>query len=91
MQVPKSKRWLDGYNFEEWPIERHIGWTVATAGPVDLDLEDQNVMFNTGKTRVLPVGYPSVLKAIVRGYAYTYDINNGVMKFPVELLRPWER
>lgn len=86
----KSKKWLDGVQYEEWPIEKHIGWTVCTAGWVDLDLEDQSVMFNTGRQRKLAPGTPMILKAIDKGYAYTYN-GNGVMRMPIELLQPWSR
>ena len=91
MEAPKSKRWLDGVNYEQWPIGKHVGWAVITAGWVDLDLEAQGVMFNTGRQRKLPPGTPMILKHIDEdGYAYTYS-NNGVMRMPVQVLEPWKR
>lgn len=86
----KSQKWLDGKQQNVWPIEKHIGWVVCTAGWVDLDLEPQNVSYNCGPQRILPPGTRMILKHIEEGYAYTYS-NNGVMLMPVEVLEPWVR
>jgi hypothetical protein len=49
-------------------------------------------MFNDRGPRKLPPGKPMVLKSIDReGYAYTYDYEHGVMRFPQELLVPWQK
>ena len=90
--APKSKRWLDGYQYEQWPIERHIGWTVVSAGWIDTRLERRNVMYNARCRDLLPPGLPMTLKAIDDyGYAYVYNEADGLMKLPVEVLEPWTR
>lgn len=88
-QVPRTNRWQDGYNMEMWPIARHIGWQVQTAGMVQLDLiEPKGPGYNYGSQRVLPPKTRAVLKHIdERGRAYVYN-DNGVMMMPVELLEP---
>lgn len=88
----KSKKWLDGKNWDLWPnIEEHIGWTVVTAGPVSLSMEGTTPMYNCGPILDLPTGYPMILKAIENGYAYGYHHENGVMRMPVEVLKPWQK
>lgn len=68
---------------------QHIGHVVITAGTVDLDLEDQNISYNCGTQRLLPPGFPMILKDIDgNGMAYAYHHNNGVMKMPAVLLMP---
>jgi hypothetical protein len=88
----KNKKWLDGKQQYYWPIRDHIGWSVCTAGWVDLDLEPRTVMFNDRGPRRLPPGSLMILKDIDDlGYAYTYDTDHGVMRFSAELLEPWQR
>lgn len=90
--IMKKQQWLDGKQQEYWPVETQIGWSVITAGWVDLDLEDQGVEFNTGRMRILPPGLPMILKHIDSdGFAYTYRDDNSVMRMPAELLEPWKR
>lgn len=85
----KDNRWVDGKQQDLWPDSvDHINWTVATAGPVNLDLEDRTVMFNAGRTRILPTGFPMVLKTIKEGMAYCYSDHEGVIRVPAELLVP---
>lgn len=85
----KSNRWLDGRQQDLWPDRiDHINWVVQTAGPVNLDLEDRTVMFNSGKTRTLPSGFPMILKSVEDGMAYCYNDHEGVIRVPVELLVP---
>lgn len=88
----RENKWLDGKQLDKWPVpEEHIGWAVATAGPVDLDLEDRTPSFNDGPTRRLPTGFPMILKDITGGYAYGYNEHEGVIRLPPELLRPWSK
>lgn len=92
MQI-KSKKWLDGKNWDMWPnIAEHVGWTVVTAGPVDLEMEGHTAGINIGKLQQLPMGYPMILKAIDNdGLAYGYHHENGVMRMPATLLKPWQK
>lgn len=92
MQI-KSNKWLDGKNWDMWPnIYEHIGWTVVTAGPVDLEIEGHTPMWNVGDLQKLPTEYPMILKAIDKyGMAYGYNHDNGVMKMPATVLKPWQR
>ena len=92
MQI-KSKKWLDGKNWDLWPnIAEHIGWAVVTAGPVNLELEGHTPMYNVGDLQILPTEYPMILKAIDgNGMAYCYNHDNGVMRIPATLLKPWQR
>lgn len=73
-----------------WPIEQQIGWTVETAGLVDLDdIYPKSGSYNYGKHRLLPPNTKAILKDIdEKGRAYLYDDRNGVMMMPVELLKP---
>lgn len=89
----KSKKWLDGKNWDMWPDpSEHIGWAVVTAGPVDLELEGSTPMYNSGSITQLPPEFPMILKAVTPdGYAYTYHHDNGVMRMPVEVLKPWQK
>ena len=89
----KTNKWVDGKQQDMWPnITDHIGWAVQTAGPIDLDLEQSTPMYNTGSLRTLPTGFPMILKHVTKdGFAFTYHHDNGVMRFPVELLVPWRR
>lgn len=92
MRIKDSKRgWSDGRQYDMWPVEEHVGWTVVTAGPVDLELEGSTPAYNNGRLRKLPPNFPMILKAIHSGYAYTYHHENGVMKMPAEVLKPWEK
>jgi hypothetical protein len=85
----RTNKWLDGKQGYMWPIEKHLGWAVATAGPVDLDLEERTVMYNDGPTRLLPYGFKMVLKEIDNSdMAYLYHHNEGVIKIPAQLLEP---
>lgn len=92
MQI-KSKKWLDGKNWDLWPnIAEHIGWTVVTAGPVDLEMEGHTPMWNSGRMKQLPAEFPMILKAIDKnGNAYGYHHENGVMRMPATLLKPWQK
>lgn len=88
----KDNRWLDGKQFDKWPhIEDHIGWTVVTAGPIDLTLEAETPSFNSGPTKILPPDFPMILKDIRDGMAYGYHHEEGVIRVPVELLKPWSK
>ncbi len=93
MRIKDNKRgWLDGKQFDMWPVAEHVGWTVVTAGPVDLSIEGSTPAYNNGSLTVLPPNYPMILKAITTdGYAYAYHHENGVMRMPAEVLKPWER
>lgn len=85
----RDGNWIDGKQGYLWPQDQeHINWIVKTAGPINLDLEDRTVMFNSGKTRILPSGFPMTLKALVDGMAYCYHDHEGVIKVPVQLLIP---
>lgn len=92
MQI-KSKKWLDGKNWDMWPnISEHIGWAVVTAGPVDLEMEGQTSSWNNGSLQKLPPEFPMILKAIDgNGMAYCYHHENGVMRMPATVLKPWQR
>lgn len=72
-----------------WPVSNQIGWTVQTAGRVELDLvEPRSVSYNYGQQRTLPAKTKVLLKHIDdKGRAYVYN-DNGVMMMPVELLEP---
>lgn len=93
MRINDKKRgWLDGKPWNMWPLAEHIGWTVVTAGPVDLEIEGRTPAYNNGRLVKLPPDYPMILKEITPdGYAYAYHHENGVMKMPAELLKPWQR
>jgi hypothetical protein len=91
MQI-KTNKWLDGKQQDMWPLAEHIGWAVVTAGPVDLEAEGHTPMWNSGRIKVLPPEYPMILKAIDKdGMAYGYHHDNGVMRMPVTLLKPWRK
>jgi hypothetical protein len=89
----KSKKWLDGKNWDMWPsLAEHIGWTVVTAGPVDLELEGHTPMWNMGPLKQLPYEFPMILKDIDgNGNAYCYHHENGVMRMPATVLKPWQK
>jgi hypothetical protein len=87
----KENKWLDGRQLDKWPIEEHVGWSVETAGWVDLDIEDRTPMFNNGPTRRLPPHFPMILKEVKGEYAYTYNHNEGVIRVPYTILRPISR
>jgi hypothetical protein len=87
----KSNKWVDGRQLDTWPVAEHIGWSVVTAGTIDLDLEDRTPSYNSGRTRILPKGFPMVLKDIRDGMAYGYNEHEGVIRVPAELLQPWSK
>lgn len=85
----KENKWRDGKQLDKWPqLEEHIGWSVETAGFVNLDLEESSTSYNNGKARLLPPRFPMILKDIRDGMAYGYNHIEGVIRIPVELLRP---
>jgi hypothetical protein len=89
--IIKDGKWVDGKEGYLWPqSDKHLNWIVETAGPVDLDLEPYESFVNDTTQRVLPAHTPMILKEVVNGYAYTYS-DHGVLKMPVELLKPWRR
>jgi hypothetical protein len=80
VKIKDAKRgWLDGKQHDMWPdIGEHVGWTVVTAGPVDLELEGHTAAVNNGRLKQLPSGYPMILKNIDKtGMAYAYHHDNG--------------
>lgn len=73
-----------------WPDERHIGWSVATAGRIELDTE--YVARSSIPSQILPAGFKLLLKDIDRdGYAWVYHDAYGVLRFHKELLVAWDR
>ena len=92
MTMIREGKWEDGRQLHIWPDSaEYIGWVVQTAGPVNLDLEDRSVMFNNGRQRWLPTGFPMVLKALSNGMAYCYNDSEGVLRLPVQLLKPFRK
>ncbi len=87
----RENKWLDGKQLDKWPVEEHVGWTVETAGWINLDLEDQTGGYNLGPTRMLPPRFPMILKDIRGDMAYAYNDNEGVIRIPHQLLRPCSR
>lgn len=88
MTVPRTNKWIDGHNPTMWPIESHLGWVVQTAGIVDLDQLPRSASYNNTPLKRLMPKTKMILKHIKDGQAYTYDINLGVIRLPVELLEP---
>jgi len=73
-----------------WPEARHIGWSVATAGLIDLELE--YVARSLVPSRTLPAGFRLLLKDIDNsGNAWCYHDDYGVIRLPKELLVAWDR
>jgi hypothetical protein len=89
MQI-KSNKWIDGKVQTLWPIIQHLGWSVQTAGVVELDLiEPKSGSYNYGPHRILPPKTIVILKHIDdKGKAFVYNHEDGVMMMPVELLEP---
>lgn len=80
---------VDGRQLDVWPASKdYLGWVVETAGPVNLDLEDRTVMYNNGVTRLLPSGFRMILNGLENNMAFCYHNQEGVIRIPVELLRP---
>lgn len=88
-RVPTGK-WVDGKQIFHWPIEDQVGWSVETAGRIELDhIRPISGSYNYGTRRVLPPGTKVVLKHIdEKGRAFVYNHDDGVMMMPVELLKP---
>ena len=90
MTAPRNNRWLDGRDDTIWPISDHVGWTVQTAGLIELDgIYPKSGAYNQGKQRLIPPKTKVLLKHIdAGGKAYVYDYDHGVMMMPQELLEP---
>jgi hypothetical protein len=88
--IPKSKKWIDGKNLTLWPIAEHVGWSVQTAGYIDLDeIYPLSGAYNYTNERTLPPKTVAVLKDIdPQGRAYLYNDRHGVLMMPAELLEP---
>lgn len=90
MAAPRNHKFVDGKDQSMWPVHEHIGWTVQTAGVVELDIiHPKSSEYNQGPSRILGPRTKVLLKHIdEKGRAYVYNFENGVMMMPQELLEP---
>lgn len=70
-----------------WPDRRHIGWTVATAGWVNLEYATRHP--SDLPSAVLPPGFRMHLRGIEDGYGWFYHDRYGVLRLPIEVFIAW--